>query len=56
MLLIPALRRQRQEELCEFKTSLVYNTSFRTTRTITQRDPVSKQQQKRVVTWTHDPF
>jgi hypothetical protein len=39
--LIPALRRQRQADHCEFKASLVYRVSSRTTRT-TQRNPVSK--------------
>jgi hypothetical protein len=43
--LIPALRRQRQEDLCEFQTSLVYKVSFRTDRTI-QRNPVSKNKTK----------
>jgi hypothetical protein len=28
---IPALRKQRQTDLCEFKTSLMYIVSFRTT-------------------------
>jgi hypothetical protein len=28
----PALRRQRQVDLCEFKNSLVYKEGFRTTR------------------------
>ena len=35
MPLIPALRRQRQVNLCEFKASLVYRASFRTARTVT---------------------
>jgi hypothetical protein len=30
MPLIPALRKQRQADLCEFKASLVYRASFRT--------------------------
>jgi hypothetical protein len=30
--LIPALKRQWQMDLCEFKTSLVYRASFRTAR------------------------
>jgi hypothetical protein len=34
MPLIPALGRQRQASLCEFKDSLVYIVSSRTTRTI----------------------
>ena len=41
ILLIPALRRQRQEDLCDFKASLVYRVSSRTART-TQRNTVSK--------------
>ena len=32
MLLIPALRGQRQADLCEFEASLVYKASFRTAR------------------------
>ena len=42
MLLIPAVRRQRQRQmdLCEFEVSLVYRATFRTTRAI-QRCPVS---------------
>ena len=39
--MIPALRRQRQEECNEFKASLVYRVSSRTAR-VTQRNPVSK--------------
>jgi hypothetical protein len=39
--IIPALKRQRQVDLCEFKTSLVYRASSRTAR-VTQRNPVSK--------------
>jgi hypothetical protein len=37
--IIPALRRQRQADLCEFKASLVYRASFRTDKD-TQRNPV----------------
>jgi hypothetical protein len=37
--LIPAHRRQRQVDLCEFKANLVYRASFRTARA-TQRNPV----------------
>jgi hypothetical protein len=40
MPLIPALGRQRQADLCEFKASLVYTVSSRSTRA-TQRNPVS---------------
>jgi hypothetical protein len=38
MSLIPALRKQRQVDLCEFKASLVYRASFRTARA-TQKKP-----------------
>jgi hypothetical protein len=41
MPLIPALRRQRQVNLCEFKVSLVYRVSSRTARA-TQRDSALK--------------
>jgi hypothetical protein len=41
MPLTPALGRQRQVALCEFKTSLVYRASSRTIRA-TQRKPVLK--------------
>jgi hypothetical protein len=41
--LIPALGRQRQVELCEFKDSLVYRASSRTAKA-TQRNPVSNKQ------------
>ena len=37
---IPVLRRQRQADLCEFKPGLVYRASSRTTRAVTQRNPV----------------
>ena len=48
MPLIPALERQRQEDLCEFEASLVYR-SFRSAKATAQRNPVSKnkQQQKK---------
>jgi len=39
--LIPALGRQRREDLCEFKASLVYRASSRTSKA-TQRNPVLK--------------
>jgi hypothetical protein len=45
MPLIPALGRQRQAGVSEFKTSLVYRVSSRTARAI-QRNPVSKKQNK----------
>ena len=41
-LLIPALRRQRQVDLYEFKASLVYRASSRTGPKGTQRSPVSE--------------
>ena len=40
--MIPALRRQRQAYLCEFKASLVYKACPRTARAVTQRNPISK--------------
>ena len=46
MPLIPALRTQRQEDLCEFEVSLVCRVSSRTARAIAQRNPVSKKQKK----------
>ena len=44
--LIPALGRQRQVDLCEFKASLVYRVVSRTARA-KQRNPVSKNQKKK---------
>ena len=41
MPLVPALRRQRQVNVCDFKASLVYRASSRTTRD-TQRNLVWK--------------
>ena len=46
--LIPALRRQRPVDLCEFKANLVYTVSSRTAKTVTQRNPVSKNTKSRV--------
>ncbi|EGW02222.1 hypothetical protein I79_021706 [Cricetulus griseus] len=40
MPLISALRRQRQEDLCEFEASLVYRVGARTTRAVIQTKPV----------------
>ena len=40
--LIPAIGRQRQADLCEFKVSLVYKAYSRTARNVTQRNPISK--------------
>jgi hypothetical protein len=45
MLLIPALGRQRQVDLCEFKASLAYTLSSRTA-SATQRNPVLKKKIK----------
>ena len=44
--LIPALGRERQTDLSELEASLIYKASSRTARTVTQRNPVSKNQQK----------
>ena len=44
MTLIPALRRQRQVDLCGFKPSLVYRVSSRIPRTVTKRNPVLENQ------------
>ena len=46
--LIPALRRQKQKGLCEFKTSLVYKVSSRTARAVTQGNPVFKGKNQKV--------
>ena len=43
--LIPALRNQRQEVLCEFEANLVFRVSSRTGRA-TKRNPVWKNQTK----------
>ena len=44
--LIPALRRQRQADLCEFEASLVYRASSRTGSKATQRNPILKKKRK----------
>jgi hypothetical protein len=44
--LIPALRRQRQANLCEFKANLVYRGSSRTAQVI-QGNPDSKRKKKK---------
>ena len=46
MPLIPALEKQRQVDLCEFKASLVYRMSSQTARAVTKRNPDSKNQEK----------
>jgi hypothetical protein len=43
MPLIPALRRHRQGDLCEFQVTLVYRESSETASALIQRNPVSKQ-------------
>ena len=45
-LLIPAFRRQKQMNLCEFETSLVYRVSSRTAKT-TEIKPISKNRKRR---------
>jgi hypothetical protein len=44
--LIPVLRRQRQAGFCEFEISLDYKESSISARADTQRNPVSKNQNK----------
>ena len=52
--LIPALRRQRQADLSVFEASLVHKMDSRTSRTVTQRNPVSQKQNKQTkTTCTH---
>lgn len=46
--LIPALKKQRQGDLCEFEVSLVYKANSKTVRTVTQRDPVLRQRRENV--------
>jgi hypothetical protein len=46
--LIPALGKQRQSDLCDFKASLVYRVSSRTARA-TQRNPVLKETKPKVI-------
>ena len=45
----PSTGRERQVDLCEFKASLVYKVRYRTARTATQRNPVSKKQNKTTI-------
>ena len=44
--LIPALRRQRQADFSEFKSSLVYTANSGTVRVVTQRNLISKNQKQ----------
>jgi hypothetical protein len=46
MPLLPALRRQRQADLCEFKASLVYKVSPGQPELVILRNPVSTKQNK----------
>ena len=46
MVLTLALGWQRQADLCEFETSLVYNGSFRIVRTVPQRKTGKKEKKK----------
>ena len=46
MPLNPALRRQRQEDLCEFEDSLVYRVSSRVGSKAIRRNAVSENQKK----------
>lgn len=43
---ISALGMQREVDLCEFAVSLIYKVSSRATRTVTQRNQVSRNQTK----------
>ena len=45
--LIPALGKQRQVDLYEFKSNLVYKESSKTARAVTQRNSVLKNQNKK---------
>ena len=45
----PALGRQRQMDLWEFKASLVSRSSARTASKATQRNPVSKNQKRKII-------
>ena len=51
--MIPALGRQRKEDLCESEASLIYRASFRTARA-TQRNPCLKTKQQ-TNKQKHDP-
>ena len=47
MCLIPALRRQRLADLCEFKASLVYRVSARIGSKATLRNPVLRNEKRK---------
>lgn len=46
MSLLSALGSERQEDLFEFKASLGYKVSSKTTKTVIQRNPILKKQKK----------
>jgi hypothetical protein len=48
--LIPAPRKQRQEDLCEFEVSLVYKVGSRRASAVTQRNPVSNKNKNKITT------
>ena len=50
-----ALGRQREADLYEFQVSLVYILSSKTARTVAQRTPVSKKQNKQTDRQTKEP-
>jgi hypothetical protein len=54
MPLIPALRRPRQMDLCEFKVSLVYRVSSRPVRSMLQDLRKQKQSKTKQITHTHN--
>lgn len=49
MLSIPALKRQKQGDIWEFKAIQVWISSFRTAKTM-EKDPVSKKKQTKINT------
>ena len=55
MALNPALGRQRQADLNEFVTSLVYKGSPRTAKVVTWRNPVSKNKQTQLEWFLKSP-
>lgn len=53
--LIPAIRRQRQVSLCEFK-GILNKTSSRTAKAVTQTNPVSKNKQASKQTFSIEAY
>ena len=53
MPLIPALRRQRLADLCEFKASLIYRASSRTGSKATEKPSLEKLKRSEAVAMTH---